>query len=190
MDWSTLTASDWISFWSVLVTLFTSLVAIGISLMSLMQNKKIIREANAPKLFIYANQVSTGFYGKYIVVKNFGTTETTIKEISFSDGLCDLDKEFLNNLKGSTIMPGQKIVSSFVSDDKNKNLPNISIDVSYTVYKKIKLESYVLDIKRLKKTFYASQNDSSSSDDEIASSIYKLTNAIKNFVHANDKQNL
>lgn len=187
MDFSKLSASDWIAFWSTLVTLFTSIVAICISLASLIQNRNIIRNSNAPKLFFYANQITTGFYSKYIVIKKYGNTETNILDISFQGTLHELDQKFLTSLKGDIILPGQTISNGIVDDGE---FGNNNISVTYTRYKKKVTEKFLLDFKRLNRTFYITNGNRSHNKDFTVRTLENLNLDIKNIAHTFDKKNL
>lgn len=189
MDFSKLSPSDWIAFWSILVTLFTSLVAICISLASLIQNRNIIRNLNAPKLFFYANQITTGFYSKYIVLRNYGNTETKIIDISFQGELHELDQKFVTSLKGATILPGETI-SNGIIDDGEFGDSNVTISVTYTRYKKKVTETFLLDFNRLNNTFYIRNGNRSQNKDSTVRALENLNVDMKNIAHTFDKKNL
>lgn len=175
--------SDWITIASIIVTFFTSLVAIFISVASLIQNRNILKEANAPKLIMYPKKVSNGFFGKYFVIKNIGNSETTITQILTEGKLHDVESEFLNSLYGVTLYPGQKLVSAAIETDgfgSNK----INVTLSYNVYNKEKREVFTLDFGKVEKQFNlkigANHRDSGE----------KISETLRNIAHENEIENL
>ncbi|ENZ5543763.1 hypothetical protein [Enterococcus hirae] len=189
MDFSSISLSDWISIASIIVSFIASMIAIVISTASLVQNRNILKETNAPKLVMYANHITTGFHGKYIVVKNYGNTETKILDIKFEGNLHELDQKFLNSLKGTTIYPGQ-IISNGLIEEKNFGNENVQIALSYTIYGKSVNESFLLDFNRLDNTFYLKSGNKSHNEDLTVRAIENLNLDLNNIAHTFDKKNL
>ncbi|WP_313627575.1 hypothetical protein [Enterococcus italicus] len=177
MDWSTFTTSDWIAFLSIIVTLLTSLVAILISTASLVQNRNIIKESNAPKVYVYIEQHPHNPAVQNLIIENGGYTETKVLDICFDEQLDSLDKEFLNKIVGTNIYPKQKLVSVFITYSQNKKIFNSSITVTYTVYKEKRKESFYLDLDRARRMYYLDKQSVASEIRDI-SKILKKTESI------------
>lgn len=188
LDWSTLTNSDWIAVWSTIATLFISLVAIIISLASLIQNRNIIKETNNPHIVIYADTISTGYFAKYLIVKNIGNSSAKITNISFSDSLHDLEKQFLNALKDSYIVAGQTILNGLIDED----IPShIEIEIEYENGRFKKKEKFHINMDRLDKTFYLKhEKQKSNAQDNVSRGFLDLTNTLENGFHDVEKRNL
>lgn len=190
MDLSLLTPSDWIALVSTIVTLFTSLAAIVLAYLSLKQSSDIIKDASLPKILVYADIVTSGSFQKYLIVHNYGGSPTKVTSYTHSDGLHELDIRFLSNLVGSTIAPGQKIIHVLLTNE-DKNIHKINIGITYDkLSKKSKSESFVIDLNRLRNTFYVKSESSIKTKDEIAKSVYTLNNTIRQLSHNSEKQNL
>lgn len=189
MDFSSITLSDWISIASIAVSFIASMIAVFISVASLIQNRNILKETNAPKLVIYANHTTSGFYGKYIVVKNYGNTETKILDIKFDGKLHELDQKFLNSLKGTTIYPGQIITNGLI-DEADFGKENVQISSTYTVYGKSVREAFILDFNRLDSTFYLSSGNKSNNKDSTVKVLENLNLDLKNIAHTYAKKNM
>lgn len=90
-----------------------SIISLLIALASLIQNGKVIKEANRPNVVIFLHSTTIGkFIDKYLVIKNFGNTPAKIDKI-----ICSRKIDFCNNLnpfndlKNFTIAPTQSIVT-------------------------------------------------------------------------------
>lgn len=181
MDWSTFTTSDWIAFLSIIVTLFTSLVAILISTASLVQNRNIIKESNAPKVYVYIEQHPQNPAFQNLIIENSGSIETKVLDICYDEQLHDLDKEFLNRIVETTIYPKQKLVSTFITYSDNKELINSSITVTYTVYKKKQKESFYLDLDRARRMYYLDKQSVASEIREISKILKKTEYTLEKY---------
>ena len=190
MGFSMLTPSDWIALFSTIVTLLTSLVAIFISFFALKQSNNIILEANTPKIMVYGDSVSSGAFQIYLIIHNYGGSPTRITSITHSSGLHELDLQFIHNLIGSTIIPGQKIIHSLITDE-DEVPEKIVVGVTYdNPSGGSKTESFEINLNRLKNTFYVKSESSIRTKDEIAKSVYTLNNTIRQLSHNSEKQNL
>lgn len=108
----TLTVSDLINLFGILASLLVSIIAIGISILSLRQTSKMIEDSTRPNIQIYPVFLNNLLY---IVIRNFGNSEAIIDEITCSHHFSA--KEYLGNpndngflrLKGSSFCPGYSL---------------------------------------------------------------------------------
>ena len=114
--WSTLSPSDKIQIVSIVVSAAVSLLAICISICTLLQSSKAIKDAARPYIVIYPQRTCFQAIHYYLVVKNFGQTGACITDFS-----CDHDLSLLScfknvvpfkHLVGTYIAPGQSIVAA------------------------------------------------------------------------------
>lgn len=110
-----LTPSDIIELLGIVASFTTSIIAIGISILTLRQNSQMIEESTRPNLQIYPIYLNTILY---IVIKNFGTSEAYIDTITCnhkftseeSFGVSDRygDNPF-RELEGAIFSPGYSV---------------------------------------------------------------------------------
>ncbi|EGP5619480.1 hypothetical protein DUC53_001679 [Enterococcus faecium] len=132
--------SDWIQVIAILVSL-------AVSVISIVQTRKSTLEANKPYVSIYVDIIDTSFFGKYLVVKNFGKTSAKILSLEFQG----LDKDPINkkrqlqSLVGGTIAPNQK----FSTTVENDFTEIVTAKIIYEDYKgKITKESFTLNFSQ------------------------------------------
>lgn len=128
-----LTVSDIIEITGIISSTTVSIVAVAISLVSLRQNSKMIEEANRPNIQIYPVYMNSIVY---IVIKNFGSSEAYIDQITCSHQFTaketlgdNLGADIFSKLKGAILSPGYSLkcplIAHEISDD------NFSFHVSY-----------------------------------------------------------
>ena len=129
-----------------------SLVAIFQSKKSINITEKSILEANRPQIAIYAGMIASGYYSEYLIIKNFGKTPAIIRKISFSEKLDPETTNFLNDLIGFEIMPGQMTYAGLFEDERPKSL-EISIEYADLLFDH---ENNNLKKKRQSDRYYSS----------------------------------
>lgn len=123
-----LTTSDIIEICGIISSLFVSIVAIAISLISIRQNSRMMEETTRPNLQIYPVYMNSILY---IIIKNFGASEAYIDQITCShkftpkETLGDkLGEDIFSNVKGAILSPGYAIkcplIAHNVADDDFK----------------------------------------------------------------------
>lgn len=120
----------------ILTSLFTSIVAIVISVKSLKQNSQMLEESTRPYIGIYgvASYVKQPNY--YIVLKNFGQSSALITDFS-SDldlSLISLHKSEIpfKNIVGTAVMPGQSFRSVIDINAALARTKHITFSMTYT----------------------------------------------------------
>ena len=106
--------SDW-------VTLFTTIVALALSTIAIIQTRKSIKltqeseeSANRPYVFAYVETVNSGRFIKYFVLKNFGVTPAKVLEIHFNNKLDkDNNPSQLKAIENTILAPSQHLTSEF-----------------------------------------------------------------------------
>ena len=79
--------SDKIQIISIICTSVLSIIAIIISVLTLLQNNKMIFESNKPYISIFTKAISFTSPHIYLVLKNFGTSGATILNIEYDEVL-------------------------------------------------------------------------------------------------------
>lgn len=107
-----LSPSDIIQIISICVSLITSIVAIAISLKTLQQNSKMIRDSSRPYVSILFHPL---FNLDYLILKNFGNSTAKIISIKTNVDfrICMNDDSHLpfSHAAGTYLHPGERILS-------------------------------------------------------------------------------
>lgn len=103
-----------------LITAITSIVAVVISVFTLIQNSEMIENSTRPYIGIYGLSVFVVDRTYYIIIKNFGQSSARIESFH-SDPLLDNFSKIkgevpFSHIVGSTIMPGDSFRASFNFD--------------------------------------------------------------------------
>lgn len=97
---------------SICASLITSVVAIVISLKTLQQNSKMIRDSSRPYVSIFFHPL---FNLDYLILKNFGNSTAKIISIETNVDFCiciDDDSHFpFSHIAGTYLHPGERILS-------------------------------------------------------------------------------
>lgn len=136
---NSLSTDNYISIIGMLISLLTSIVAIGISLKTLKQNSRMITESTRPYVVMYSQTTNFQNPAFHLILKNFGQSGATITNIE-----CDTDLSLFSydetripfsNFQGVFIAPGQSFSTNLDTRKiyKDENIiPNpISFKVSY-----------------------------------------------------------
>lgn len=105
--------SDIIEIIGILISLFTSLTAIVISVKSLKQNSKMIEESTRPYITIYYAATYFQDTQPFLIIKNFGTSAGTITKLKTDYDLKSISKEkayrLFENVAGTRMSPGEML---------------------------------------------------------------------------------
>lgn len=123
--------SDTIQVISIICTSILSTIAIIISVLTLIQNNKILEESNKPDISIFKHVIDIAKPYNYFVIKNFGQSGAQIIDIKCN---VDLDKYLLRNpfkyLIGTYIAPNQSF--SCVFDLDKFEVKTLNFEVKYS----------------------------------------------------------
>ena len=142
-----LTQSDCVQIFGIMVSCFTSIVAIIISVKSLKQNSKMIEESSRPYVSLSTTTMN-GF--PVIVLKNYGNSSAVITDLKSDIDLPSLgfnkNHKPFNNIAGTHIAPKQSLVAMF----KDGSFPcNFTISISYKHLDKTYTETIPINIAAL-----------------------------------------
>lgn len=131
-----LTTNDIIQIIGIIASLFTSLLAIIISIKTTIQNSKMIEENTRPYVTVYATSTNFSSPIVYLVMKNFGNSGATITKFECNAQLINFsyhsDMEPFHEICGYFLSPNQKLVYPIHLRDKNHvPIPNLEINISY-----------------------------------------------------------
>lgn len=137
--------SNAIQMTGILVSLITSLIAIGISVKSLKQNSQMIENSTRPYIGIYGASIYVGSRSYYLTVKNFGKSSATITSFT-----CDFDltkcvddrvndekntspyKKPFENIENTTMSPGQAFHAIIDFNKAIAQTKNINFYIKYS----------------------------------------------------------
>ncbi|WP_294359020.1 hypothetical protein [uncultured Clostridium sp.] len=154
-----LTISDEIQVLAIIVSAIVSIISIIIAVITLRQTNKINKEANRPYIVIYITCTqSLSIQNNYLVIKNFGKTSATIRNIKCSrnvDFCCGKDP--FKNIINSTLAPGQSLctVCSF-----KENKSEFMYSVEYMNSKDIYYDEFIINPEYSKNLIYVENTSS------------------------------
>ncbi len=129
--------SDWINVCLCILSFALATISVITVVITLKQNKKMIQNSTRP--YIVAMAQITNFQNPtfYLVIKNFGASGATIKEMNSSIELKEVTyrEEFtpFHNIEGLFLAPGQTITSSLDTKEfKEKGIREFTIHLKYT----------------------------------------------------------
>lgn len=144
-----MTVSDVIEIISIICSSILSIVAIVISVLTLLQNNKMIFESNKPYLAIFSKIISFNGPYAYLVLKNFGNSGATILNIDYDKSINTyFDKEPFKNMVNTYIAPNQSFVYPLKDDLDLEQI--ITFKINYSYLNKTYSETYVVKFSQLK----------------------------------------
>ncbi|WP_143322970.1 hypothetical protein [Clostridium sp. HBUAS56010] len=175
--------SNTVQFYGMIITSLVGIASIIISVLTLMQNSKMIEESTRPVISIYGTTTNFGAEQRfYFVIKNFGQTPTTITkffsdyDFSFNQAYTSAnDHDWLSNLNGAHLAPGQSKICAL-------NYKNINKPVTFTLEHKTTSKTYNEQIKVDLKAGAAMlvwKSDAISEKDELRNISYTLQEFIQ-----------
>lgn len=123
-----LSTSDIIQIVGIMVAIFTGIASIIISVISLRQNSKIVKESNKAQIEIFPYKVYGDIYPK-IRIQNFGTTTGTIINVKTIPEM-PIEHMILNPFefyKDLSLAPNQSFTTTFCK--KNSNEAEVPIEI-------------------------------------------------------------
>lgn len=103
--------SDIIEIVSIICSSILSVVAIIVSVLTLIQNNKMIFESNKPNIVIFSKVINFTSPYSYLILKNFGNSGASIINIEYDKDLKSFfDKIPFKNLENTFIAPNQSFV--------------------------------------------------------------------------------
>ncbi|MFF5994824.1 hypothetical protein AAGS61_08675 [Lysinibacillus sp. KU-BSD001] len=180
MEWfNNLDISNKIAIVSALATFSVSIISTIIALLALRTTKKSITEANRPYVVIAIETIETGFYAKYLVIKNYGTTGAYIDFVKTNHEFKNTYfNNFIKDLTTRFIAPGQSFVSYL---DIEPEEAQMEFEIQYSSPLGKYQERFTLNEKLYKHQVRKSVNQSQLSE---------LSNVLNNVFHAQDKSKI
>lgn len=151
-----LSSSDLIQLSGIVVSVITSVIAIFISIATLLQNSKMVKESTRPYIMVYQNYCYCLTLTNYLVLKNFGQTGAEITKFSCTPSLdsasIDFGKTPFSHIKGTFLAPGQSIKATL---DFSNTFPEIKwyfIEIEYVAGKNKYQDSFKINLESLNDT--------------------------------------
>jgi hypothetical protein len=128
-----------------IIELGVPILAISISAIAVIKtsidNNKMLEEMSRPYIGIYTEALIANKGHFYIVLRNFGNTSATLKNIEIDEKTKKMiklgNKNYFNNLINSQIAPGQSITHLVTTRNKEYDSKHISrFKITYTSGKK------------------------------------------------------
>ena len=146
---SKLTPSDIIQIFGIIASFLTALVAIIISLVTLLQNSKMLEESSRAVISIYPQNINTGTSMLFLVVKNFGNSPAVIRKFDYDFDFTDCykfraDRDYLKDIIGSSLAPGQSRICCL---DYEKLTQPVTFTLEYQSGSKTYHETLVIDLR-------------------------------------------
>lgn len=127
-----MSVSDKIEIVSIICSSILSIVAIVISVLTLVQNNKMIFESNKPNIVIFSKVISFTTPYSYLILKNFGNSGATILNIQYDKNLkSSFDRIPFKNIENTFIAPNQSFVYPLLPDIKLDETINFTINYKY-----------------------------------------------------------
>lgn len=145
-----LSPSNAIQVIGILASLFTSIVAIIISIKTLKHNSLVLEETTKANIAIYGESINTGTPMFFIVIKNFGASQAIIRkfEYDFDFSNCytyPTNRDILKcDLINCSMAPGQSRICRL--DYESITRP-ITFSIEYESCGKLYKESMTLDLR-------------------------------------------
>lgn len=148
-----MSVSDTIQVISIICTSLLSIVAIVISILTVVQNNKMIFESNKPYIMIFPKVVSFTSPHHLLVLKNFGTSGATILNIEY-DSILDsyFNRKPLEHMKNVFIAPNQSYV--YPLKGRAKSIPTINFKITYNYLNKTYTESCIVNFEQFEDVCY------------------------------------
>ncbi|MYL58255.1 hypothetical protein GLW20_12135 [Virgibacillus halodenitrificans] len=130
-----------------IVGVVVAIVAVGISVASLIQNQKSVERANRPYVVVYMDILQLlSSRNKFIIIKNFGKTGAIINSLTFFPEYYSkpLQQEVFKNIKDTFIAPNQSFTT--IKDlGKSDDYKKITAKIKYSVGKKQYEDEFILN---------------------------------------------
>lgn len=129
--------SDWINVILCILSFVLAMVSVATVVVTLKQNNKMIENSTKPYIVAFPQTANFQEPIFYLVIKNFGSSGATIKEM-----VCDIDlsdvsyrKELnpFNHISGTFLAPGQSISCSLCAEKfKENNICGFDVKLKYS----------------------------------------------------------
>lgn len=127
-----MSVSDKIEIASIICSSILSIVAIVISVVTLVQNNKMIFESNKPNIVIFSKVISFTTPYSYLILKNFGNSGATILNIQYDKDLKSFfDRVPFKNIENTFIAPNQSFAYPLLPSTKLDETINFTINYKY-----------------------------------------------------------
>lgn len=160
----TLSPSDKIQLFGILISMLTGIIAIIISILSLRQNSKMIENTSRPYIGIYGAGVYVRSPNYYLTIRNFGNSSATITSFTYDFDLskCTLKEqkvEPFQDIENSTLLPGQSYHCVIDINKSLKQTKEINFHVIYTSGNKTYEDEICLNLAALSGNYISHKNE-------------------------------
>lgn len=151
--------SDIIEIVSIICSSILSIVAIIVSVLTLIQNNKMIFESNKPNIVIFSKVINFTTPYSYLILKNFGNSGASIINIEYDKDLKSFfDKIPFKNLENTFIAPNQSFVYPLLPKiDLNET---ITFTINYKYLNKKYSENCTVSFEHYKNIAYTKVHSS------------------------------
>lgn len=148
---STISTSDIIQLFGILISLITGIIAIVISIKTLNQNNQMIEESTRPYITIYTGTTYFQDTAYFIILKNFGQSGAYITNFScnrsFEEYTCIGNSIPFRHINNTHIAPGQSFRYRIDSTKLLEDRDPLVFFIEYKTQEKSYSESIVINIE-------------------------------------------
>lgn len=143
-----MSCSDIINIISIICSSLLSIVAIVISVLTLIQNNKMIFESNKPYISIFSKVLNFTSPYPFLVLKNFGVSGAIILNIEYDEDLKNsFEREPFKNMNNIFIAPNQAFIYS-LNQEKLDYDKVFNFKITYRYLNKTYTEDYQISFKQ------------------------------------------
>lgn len=136
--------SDKIQIISIICTSVLSTIAIIISVLTLLQNNKMIFENNKPYITIFSKVINFTSPHTYLILKNFGLSGATILSVTYDEILNTYFKRKpFEHMRNIFIAPNQSYIYPLDFDENIDK--SINFKIKYQYLNKIYTETHIVN---------------------------------------------
>lgn len=171
--------SDILQLISIICTSILSIVAIIISILTLLQNNKIIFESNKPYITMFSKVINFTSPHGYLIIKNFGKTGATILDIKYDNNLINkiFPKNPFENISNTFIAPEQSFLYPIKLNNSNKSEDFdtiLNFEIKYKYLNKEYVEKHSVTFNQFKGICFL-KNHSSKDIKELSEVLQEMT---------------
>lgn len=156
-----MSVSDIIQIISIICTSLLSIVAIIISIVTLLQNNKMIFESNKPQITLFSKTIHFTSIHTYLILKNFGNSGATILDISYDDVVDNFfTKKPFQNISNTFIAPNQAFLYPLDFDTKKDLDTILNFKIKYKYLDKEYIEKCSVSLSHYKDICYLKTHNS------------------------------
>lgn len=172
--------SDWLEFFGILASLITSIIAILISILTLRQNSKMIKESTRPYIIICGKTINCQEPSFYLVLKNYGASGAIITKFNCNYNLANFSISSsltpFEHICGTFIAPNQSMITNLNKNTLFSEERILKFDIEYKQNNKKYTDHFEIVLNAYKDLI---QTRASTKDKELRNISYALQDLVE-----------